>query len=108
MCVCISIYIYTGLGQLRCVLCICECVCEGWVALVNCQVYSFHPGPTSPHHVYPLHPPRILYSHSTLLPRALESWSLTLQTDEPEKPEETGATNVTPCPAGWDPLPGSS
>lgn len=82
-CVCVSPYIYIGLGQLRCV-CLCVCLC-----VRACPWPQYLAKPTSstwalyPHHVCPSHRPWSLCSHATLLsPRALESWSLTLQTDE--------------------------
>lgn len=78
---CVSPYIYIGLGQLRCVY-VCECVreCEYWwlqyLAKPTLSAWALYP-----HHVYPSHLPWSLSSHTTLPLRALESWSLTLQTD---------------------------
>ena len=78
MCVCISIYIHrAGPAQ----VCVCECVCAcecGWPQyLAKLTTWALYP-----QHVYPSHLPRSLYSHATLPWRGLESWSVTLQTDE--------------------------
>lgn len=59
-------------------MCVRACPWPQYLAKPTSSTWALYP-----HHVCPSHRPWSLCSHATLLsPRALESWSLTLQTDE--------------------------